>query len=114
MSPIFPRVASKMYERFTGDDKGSAESRFPQFEVAYKIGEEGDPVGGLPSVKPVTIEFSLQAKREENAYQEFLTFMKATTEGDIAVTLDKVDLSGTGRGAQKLEMSLTAYMNQGT
>ena len=35
--PLTPRFYSKVYSRFTGPDRGSAASRFSQFEVAYDI-----------------------------------------------------------------------------
>ena len=35
--PFAPRFYSKVYSRFVGPDRGSAASRFSQFEVAYDI-----------------------------------------------------------------------------
>lgn len=35
--PLFPRLYTKIYERFIGEDQGSAESRIPQFEIALDI-----------------------------------------------------------------------------
>ena len=35
--PLYPRLFNKTYGRFTGSDKGSTKSRFPQFEVAFSI-----------------------------------------------------------------------------
>ena len=35
--PLFPRLYTKVYERLTGEDQGSAESRIPQFEIAFDI-----------------------------------------------------------------------------
>ncbi len=37
ISPIYPRFYNSLFTRFTGDDGGSAESRFTQFEVAYDM-----------------------------------------------------------------------------
>ncbi len=36
-SPVFPRLSEKIYGRFASDDGGSADSRWPQFEVAFNI-----------------------------------------------------------------------------
>lgn len=85
------------------------------FEIDYKIGEEGAPVAGVRSIQPVSIEFSLRTKRiEEDGYGHFVQFMKDVTESEIAVTLDKIELSGTGRGVQKLDVVLTAFMDHQT
>ena len=84
------------------------------FEIDYKIGEEGEPVAGLPSIQPVSIEFSLRTKSQEDGYGHFVQFVKDVTESDIAVSLDKIELSGTGRGVQKLVVVLTAFMNHKT
>jgi len=84
------------------------------FQVTYKIGDQVAPVTGVPSITPLSIQFNLQTERDGDAYRHFMEFMKAVTETDIAVTLDKVDLSGTGRKVQKLELVLTAFMNQKT
>jgi O-antigen ligase len=37
ISPLYPRLAVKVFGRFSGNDRGSAESRLPQFEMAYDI-----------------------------------------------------------------------------
>jgi len=37
ISPLFPRLSAKVVGRFAGEDRGSAESRLPQYEVAYRI-----------------------------------------------------------------------------
>jgi O-antigen ligase len=37
ITPIYPRLSEKLYVRFAGEDKGSAESRITQFEVAYNM-----------------------------------------------------------------------------
>lgn len=84
------------------------------FQVAYKIGEEGPPVSAISSIKPFSIEFSLQTQSEPDGYNHFVGFMKEVTESDVSVTLDKIELSGTGRGVQKLDLILTAFMNQKT
>lgn len=81
------------------------------FQVAYKIGEEGEPVTGIPSIIPVSIEFSLQTQFEKDGYSHFVQFMKDVTESEVAVTLDRIELSGTGGGVQKLDVALTAFMN---
>ena len=65
------------------------------FEIDYKIGEEGEPVAGLPSIQPVSIEFSLRTKSQEDGYGHFVQFVKDVTESDIAVSLDKIELSVT-------------------
>ncbi len=84
------------------------------FEVAYKIGEEGAPVSGIPSITPVSIEFSLQTQSDRDGYSHFVRFMKDVTESEVAVTLDRVELTGNGGGVQKLDVVLTAFMNQKT
>lgn len=35
--PLYPRLISKVDERLTGDDRGSADSRWPQFKMALSI-----------------------------------------------------------------------------
>jgi len=83
-------------------------------QVAYKIGDEGQPVQSMPSVKPVAIEFSLQTQAEQDGYGHFLRFMKAVSESEVGITIDKVELAGTGRGVQKMDMVLLAFMNHST
>ena len=84
------------------------------FQVTYKIGEEGAPVTGLPSIKPVSIQFFLQTETNSEGYAHLMQFIKDVTQTDVAVTLDKVALSGTGRRVQRLEVVLTAFMNEKT
>jgi len=45
ISPLYPRLTTKFYVRFGGEDRGSAESRVPQFEVAYNIIKDNPIVG---------------------------------------------------------------------
>jgi O-antigen ligase len=37
ISPLFPRLSNKFVARFGGSDRGSAQSRLPQYNVAYSI-----------------------------------------------------------------------------
>jgi O-antigen ligase len=37
ISPAYPRLTSRIVDRFTSDDNGSAESRLPQYQVAFNI-----------------------------------------------------------------------------
>ena len=82
------------------------------FQVGYRVGEEGQPIAGVPGIKPLTIELSLQTKTAQDGYRNFIQFLKEVSDSDIAVTLDKIDLIGTGRGVQKLEVVLQAFMNE--
>jgi O-antigen ligase len=45
ISPLFPRLSAKFGERLGGSDRGSAESRIPQFKVAYYIIKNNPIVG---------------------------------------------------------------------
>jgi O-antigen ligase len=45
VSPLYPRLWTKIYERLGGPDRGAAESRLPQFEVAYNIIKDNPLVG---------------------------------------------------------------------
>lgn len=45
ISPLYPRLSEKFYARFGGQDRGSTESRLPQFKVAYDIIKENPLVG---------------------------------------------------------------------
>jgi O-antigen ligase len=44
--PLYPRLYNKIYGRFAGDDGGSAQSRLPQFEIAYNI-IKNNPILGI-------------------------------------------------------------------
>ena len=44
--PLYPRLFNKTYGRFTGSDKGSTKSRFPQFEIAFNI-IKSNPILGI-------------------------------------------------------------------
>lgn len=37
VSPLYPRLFTKVYGRFMGDDGGSAQSRYPHMQVAFRI-----------------------------------------------------------------------------
>jgi putative inorganic carbon (HCO3(-)) transporter len=45
ISPIYPRLFVKFYGRLGGSDRGSAESRLPQYEVAYNIIKDNPLIG---------------------------------------------------------------------
>ena len=45
ISPLYPRLYTKFYGRLMGNDGGAAESRLPQYEVAYNIIKENPFVG---------------------------------------------------------------------
>jgi putative inorganic carbon (HCO3(-)) transporter len=45
VSPLYPRLWAKIYERLGGPDRGSAESRLPQFEIAYNMIKDNPLVG---------------------------------------------------------------------
>jgi putative inorganic carbon (HCO3(-)) transporter len=45
ISPLYPRLSEKFFVRFGGEDRGSAESRLPQFKVAYSIIKDNPLVG---------------------------------------------------------------------
>jgi O-antigen ligase len=43
--PLYPRVFNKLYKRLAGADKGSAESRIPQFKIALNIIKKNPTLG---------------------------------------------------------------------
>jgi len=43
--PLYPRLYNKIHGRLTGEDKGAAASRFPQFKVAFNIIKENPILG---------------------------------------------------------------------
>ena len=108
-------------KNFTDDDqlvrwisRFSTRAESMGLQVAYKIGEEGQPVQGMPTVRPVSIEFSFQSPTDQDGYRHFVRFMREVSESKVGITIDKVELSGTGQGVQKLELTLLGYMNHST
>ena len=58
LSPLYPRLSTKFYVRFSGDDRGSAESRLPQFKVAYDIIKDNPLIGvGINNFTEVMYEY---------------------------------------------------------
>lgn len=56
--PLYPRLYNKVYGRFTADDKGSAESRWPQFKMAIDIWEDHLLIGaGLNNYTEIMEEY---------------------------------------------------------
>ena len=45
LCPLYPRLSAKFYGRLGGDDRGAAESRLPQIEVAYNMIEYKPLIG---------------------------------------------------------------------
>lgn len=45
LSPLYPKLSAKFYVRLTADDRGSAESRLPQYKVAWNIIKNNPLVG---------------------------------------------------------------------
>lgn len=57
-TPLYPRLANKIYTRFTYDDKGAAASRIPQFEVAYDMIRENLLTGvGINNYTEVMVRY---------------------------------------------------------
>lgn len=46
ISPLYPRLLAKFHDRVTSYDRGAAQSRLPQFEVAYSIIMD-NPISGV-------------------------------------------------------------------
>jgi O-antigen ligase len=67
LCPLYPRLYSKIYERFTGEDQGSAESRIPQFEIALRIIKDHPILGvGINNYSEIMWEYDNSAEGLEN------------------------------------------------
>jgi len=62
--PLYPRLYNKIYGRFAGHDGGSAESRLPQFEIAYNIIKSNPILGiGINNYSEVMWEYDVTEGR---------------------------------------------------
>ena len=60
ITPLYPRLASKLYVRFAAEDKGAAESRLPQFEVAYNMITQNPIIGvGINNYTEVMYDYDI-------------------------------------------------------
>jgi O-antigen ligase len=67
MFPLYPRLYDKLYGRFAAQDKGSAKSRIPQFEVAFNIIQEYPFLGiGINNYSEIMYEYDTT---DEGLYQ---------------------------------------------
>ena len=61
--PLYPRLYQKVVERFMGPDKGSAESRLPQYEMAYEMIKEHPALGvGINNYTSVMHQYDYSAE----------------------------------------------------
>jgi O-antigen ligase len=61
--PLFPRLYTKVYERLAGEDQGSAESRIPQFEIAFDIIQDHPLLGvGINNYSEIMWEYDNTAE----------------------------------------------------
>ncbi len=86
ISPIYPRLSLKLYDRLEGDDRGSAESRLPQFEVAFNIIRDNPITGvGLNNYTEVMMRYDTtkEGLKEITHYAVHNIFLQMTAEMGI-------------------------------
>jgi putative inorganic carbon (HCO3(-)) transporter len=84
VSPLYPRLLSKFYVRFGGDDRGSAASRLPQFGVAYAIIEDNALIGvGINNFTEVMLEYDKTEEGLESVYPVHNIFLHIAAEMGI-------------------------------
>lgn len=69
--PLYPRLYNKIYGRFVGHDGGSAQSRLPQFEIAFNIIKNNPILGiGINNYSEVMWEYDVTERglREISVY----------------------------------------------
>ena len=88
--PLYPRLYNKIYGRFAGHDGGSAESRLPQFEIAYNI-IKSNPILGIGINRTTDSGMFFRVSGEYTDYDDIS--LTSQTADAVSGTKNKIDAS---------------------
>ena len=83
-------------------------------EVSYRIDEKSTPVPSVPEVHRIAMELTIQAEDPAQGYRHFMEFVKRLSENTVKVNFEALELTGTGQGAQKMELRIHSFLQQTT
>ncbi len=81
-------------------------------EVSYRIEEASTPIPNVPEIHRIGMELTIQAQDMEQGYQQCMQFVRALSEDEVKINFESLELTGTGQGAQKMELQLHAFLQQ--
>ena len=83
-------------------------------EVSYRIEDTSMPIQGVPEIHRMTMELTIQAQNLTQGYQQCMQFVRTLSEDQVQVNFESIELTGTGQGAQMMELRLQAFLQQPT
>ncbi len=81
-------------------------------EVSYRIEDASTPVPGVPEIHRLAMEITIQAQTLAEGYQQCMQFVRELSEDHVKINFESIELSGTGQGAQVMELRLHAFLQQ--
>jgi len=82
-------------------------------DVNYRIDDASAPVQGVQEIHRIGMEWTIQAAKPGEGYPHFMQFVKALSDHDVKVNFELMELTGLGNGAQKMELRLSTFLQQG-
>ncbi len=83
-------------------------------DVRYRIDDTSTPVQGVQEVHRIAMELSIKSEKQAQGYQHFMEFVKALSEDELTINFESMELTGSGQGAQKMELRLHTFLQQPT
>lgn len=83
-------------------------------EVNFRIEDTSTPIQGVPDIHHMAMELTIQAGNSAQGYQQCMQFVRELSEDKVKINFESMELTGTGQGAQKMELRLHAFLQQAT
>ena len=83
-------------------------------DVRYRIDDTSTPVQGVQEVHRIAMELSIQSENQVQGYQHLMQFVKALSEDELTINFESMELTGSGKGAQKMELRIHTFLQQPT
>ncbi len=83
-------------------------------DVSYRIDDTSTPVQGVQEVHRIAMEWSIQSENQGQGYQHFMQFVQALSEDELTINFESMELTGSGQGAQKMELRFHTFLQQPT
>jgi len=83
-------------------------------QVSYKIGETSTPIPNVPDLHMISMDLTVNTTNLSQGYQHFMEFVRELSENELQIKFTMIEMTGTGRGAQSMELHLEGFIQQVT
>lgn len=80
--------------------------------VDFRIDDTTTPVSGVQEIHHLAMDLTIQAEDPSQGYHRIIRFVKDLIENDLTMNVVLMELTGSGRGAHKMELRLQTFLQQ--